>query len=210
MVARRSYRSVIRLKSSSPPTRSNGTKPSSSIDQDVHPKEPLLQPGELAGIARFDQLPHEIGGPGEQHASFLLRRLHTERNREVRFAGTNRAGEDQILGGGDPLAARERVDLCRADTVGGGEVKGIEGLHLREARLAEPLADHGLVPRCLLRGEHLMEIVFVRPVRIARLAGQGFKGARDARHFQRPRLRDDEIPGERGGAHATPPRSQPS
>jgi hypothetical protein len=79
------------------------------------------------------------------------------------------------------------VDLGRADAVGGGEVEGVEGLHLRESRLAEPLADQGLVPRRLLRGEHLMEVVFVRPVRIARLAGQGFKGARDAGQLQRPR-----------------------
>ena len=58
--------------------------------------------------------------------------------------------------------------------------------------------------------EDLVEIVLVRPVRIARLAGQGFKGARDAGQLQRARLRDDEIAGEGGGAHAAPPRSQPS
>lgn len=102
------------------------------------------------------------------------------------------------------------MDLRRADAVGGGEIEGIEGLDLREARFTEPLADHGLVPRRLLRTEHLMEVVLVGPVCIARLAGQGFKGARDPRHFQCARLRDDEIPGEGSGAHATPPRSQPS
>ena len=47
-----------------------------------------------------------------------------------------------------------------------------------------------------------MQIVLVRPMRIARLPGQGFKGARDAGQFQRARLRDDEIAGEGGGAHA--------
>jgi transposase len=97
-----------------------------------------------------------------------------------------------------------------ADALGRREVEGVEGLHFREARLAEPLADHGLVPRRLLRGEHLMEVVFVRPVRIARLAGERFKGARDAGQFQRPCLRDDEITREGGDAHATPPSSQPS
>ena len=135
-VARRSYRSVIRLKSSSPPTRSKGTKPELVDDEDVDAEEPLLQPRELAGIARFEQLPHQIGRPGEEHASFLLRRFHAERNREVRFAGADRTGEDQILGRGDPFAAREGVDLRRADAVGGGEIKGVERLHLREARLA--------------------------------------------------------------------------
>ena len=128
----------------------------------------------------------------------------------MRLAGADRAGEDEILGRGDPLAARQRVDLRRADALGRGEVKGVEGLDLRKARLAEPLADHRLVPRGLLGGEDLVEVVLVRPMRIARLTGQGFKRARDARQFQRPRLRDDEIAGEGGGAHAAPPRSQPS
>ncbi len=35
----------------------------------------------------------------------------------------------------------EGVDLRRVDAVGGGEIKGIECLHLREARLAQALAD---------------------------------------------------------------------
>ena len=66
------------------------------------------------------------------------------------------------------------------------------------------------MPRGLLRGEHLMEVILVWPMGVARLAGQGFKGARDARQFQRAGLRDDEITSQRGGAHAAPPRSQPS
>ena len=88
--------------------------------------------------------------------------------------------------------------------------KRVEGLHLGKARLAQPLADDGLVARGLLGGEHLVEIILVRPMRIARLTRQGFKGARDAGQFQRARLRDDEIAGEGGGAHAAPPRSQAS
>ena len=90
-------------------------------------------------------------------------------------------GEDQILGRGDPLAARERVDLRRADAVGGGEIKRVERLDLGEARLAQALADHRLVARRQLGAEHLLQIVFVRPVRVARLAGERLKGARDAR-----------------------------
>ena len=100
--------------------------------------------------------------------------------------------------------------LRRADPLDGGEIKRVERFHLGEARLAEPLADHRLVARGLLRGEHLVEVILVGPMRIARLTGQGFEGARHARQFQRPRLRDDEIAGETGGAHAAPPRSQPS
>ena len=51
---------------------------------------------------------------------------------------------------------RERVDLRCADAVGRGEVEGIEGLHLREARLAQALADDRLVPRRLLSTEDLV------------------------------------------------------
>ena len=102
------------------------------------------------------------------------------------------------------------MNLRRADAVGRREVKGVEGLHLGEARLAKPLTDHGLVPRGLLRREHLVQVILVWPVRVARLASEGFEGARHARQLQRPRLRDDEIAGEGGGAHATPPRSQAS
>lgn len=74
-----------------------GHKPELVDDQDVDPEESLLQPGELAGIARFDQLPDEIRRSGKEHASLLLRRLDPERNREVRFAGPDRASENQIL-----------------------------------------------------------------------------------------------------------------
>jgi len=102
------------------------------------------------------------------------------------------------------------MDLRGAHAIGGREVERVERLDLGEARLTEPLADYGLVARRLLGGQHLMEIVFVRPMRIARLASERFKGPRDAGQFQRPRLRDDEITAEGGGAHAAPPRSQPS
>ena len=86
----------------------------------------------------------------------------------------------------------------------------IEGLHLGKARLAQPLPDDGLVPRGLLGGEDLMEIILMGPVGIARLTCQRFKGARDPWQFQRPRLRDDQIAGEGRRAHAAPPKSQPS
>jgi hypothetical protein len=97
----------------------------------------------------------------------------------MRLAGADGAGEDQILGRGDPLAARERVDLGRVDAIGGGEVEGVERLHLRKPRLAEALANDRLVTRRLLGTEDLVEIVFMRPVGIPRLSGQAFKRPRD-------------------------------
>jgi len=59
-------------------------------------EEPLLPPGQLARTAGFDQLPHQSGGTGEEHPTSLLRRFHTEGDRKVRFAGPDRASEDQI------------------------------------------------------------------------------------------------------------------
>jgi hypothetical protein len=70
-------------------------------DQDVDAQEPLLQPGQLAGIAGFNQLTHEVGRPGEEHPSFLLRRFHAERDGEVRFSGPDRAEDQDVVGLGE-------------------------------------------------------------------------------------------------------------
>ena len=141
-------------------------------DEDVDAEQPLLQARELAGVAGFEELAHQVGRAGEEHAAFLFRRFDAERDGEMRLAGADRPREDQILGRRDPLAARERVDLRRVDAVGGGEVEGVERLHLGEARLAEALADDRLMPRRLLGTEDLVQIVLVRPMGIPRLPGQ--------------------------------------
>jgi hypothetical protein len=72
------------------------------------------------------------------------------------------------------------MDLGRADAVRGGEVEAVEGLHLWKARLAQALPDDRFMARGLLGGQDLVEIVLMRPMRIARLTCQGFEGARDA------------------------------
>ena len=51
-----------------------GHEPELVDDQDVDAQEPLLQPRELAGIAGFEELPHQIGRAREEDAAFLLRR----------------------------------------------------------------------------------------------------------------------------------------
>lgn len=43
-----------------------------------------MQPRQLTGIARFEELPHEIGRPGKEHATFVLGRFHTQRDRHAR------------------------------------------------------------------------------------------------------------------------------
>jgi hypothetical protein len=155
-------------------------------------------------------LPHEIRRAGKEDAAFLFRRFDAERDRQVRFAGPDRAGENQILRRRDPRATRERVDLRRADALGRGEVERVERLHFGEARLVEPLADHGFVPRRVLGTQDLVEIVFVGPVGIARLPGQALKRPCHARQLQRARVCDDEVPHDRGRAHAGTPKSQSS
>ena len=107
----------------------------------------------------------------------------------------------RFSGARDPLAARERMNLRRVDALGGREIERVQRLDFGKARLSEALADHRFVPGRLLGAEDLVEILLVRPVRVARLAGEAFKDARDARHLQRAGLGDDEIAGDDGRAH---------
>jgi hypothetical protein len=51
------------------------------------------------------------------------------------------------------------------------------------------------MPRGELRTEDLLQIIFVRPVRVTGLARHALKHTRDARQFQRARVREHEIPG---------------
>ena len=66
--------------------------------------------------------------------------------------------------------------MGRAHALRRGEIKRVEGLHLGEAGLVEPLADDGFMPRGVLSAENLVQIIFVRPMGIARLPGETFKG----------------------------------
>jgi len=109
-------------------------------DEHVDAEQPLLQARELPRVAGFEELTHQVGRAREEHAAFLFRRFHAERDGEMRLAGADRPREDQILGRRDPLPARQRMDLCRVDAVGGSEVEGVERLYLRESGVAEPLA----------------------------------------------------------------------
>jgi len=147
-------------------------------------------------------LSHQVGGAGEEHAAFLFGRFHAERDRQVRLAGPDRTGQDQILGRCDPFAPCERVDLHRGDAVCRRKIKGVECLHLGEACLPQALAHDGLMPRRFLGPEHFMQIVFVGPVAVAGLPRQTFKRAGDPRQLERPPVRGDEVADQRGGADA--------
>jgi hypothetical protein len=47
-------------------------------DQDLDATQPLLQPRQLAGIARLQELADQIGGAGKEHAAFLFRGFDAE------------------------------------------------------------------------------------------------------------------------------------
>ena len=179
-------------------------------DEHLDAEEPLLETRQLAGIARFHELPDEIGRARKEHAPLLLRRFDAERDGEMRLAGPDRTRQDQILWRRHPLPTREGVDVRRIDAVRGGKVEGVERFDLWEARLVETLADDGLMARGLLGAEDFVQIVFVGPMTVAGLPGEAFKGAGHAGQLQRPRVGDDEIPDDRGGAHAPTSRSQSS
>ena len=206
-VARRSYRSVSRLKSSSPPARYERHEPELIDDEDVDTQEPLLEPRQLARIACFEELAHKIRRASKQHAPLLFGRLDSERNREMGFAGADRPRQNQILRRGDPFAAGECVDLRGAHALSGLKIEGVERLDFGKPGLAEPLAHHRLMAGELLGLEDFVEIVLMRPVCIPGLAGETLKDARDTRQLQGPGVRDDQIAGD-GGAHAGTAASQ--
>src|SRR6202007_149734 len=52
---------------------------------------------------------HQIGGAGEEHPALLFGGLDAEGDRQMRLAGPDRAGEDQILPRGHPLPPRGRL-----------------------------------------------------------------------------------------------------
>jgi hypothetical protein len=126
------------------------------------------------------------------------------------FARADGPGQDQILWGRHPLAAGQGVDLRRVESFDRREVKRVERFDLGETCLAQPLADHRLVPRGQLRTERLVQVVLVRPVRVTGLARERFKDARDAGQFQRAGVRDDQVADDDRRRHAGTPVSQRS
>ena len=81
-VARRSYRSVIRLKRSSPPARAKGPNPSSSMmTTSTRSSRRCWQACELAGVPRFEELADQIGGARKEHTPFLFGRFDAKRDR---------------------------------------------------------------------------------------------------------------------------------
>ena len=110
-------------------------------DEHLDAAQPRLEPRELAGVARLEELAHEVGGAREEHPVRLFGRFDAEGNRQVGLPGPNGPGQDEILGRGDPLPAGQGVDL-RGIHVGlirfgghlpkGGYDVPTDGTHLQE------------------------------------------------------------------------------
>src|SRR5882724_4871800 len=163
-----------------------------------------LQAGELALVAGFEEGAHQIGRAPEADVAPLSGGLDAEGDSEVGLAGADRPREDEVLGVGDPAAAVG--DLCGVHALGGVEVEGVERLELGEARLAQALAHGRLGAGGDFDGEDLVQVLLVRPVLLAGLAGEALVGAEQARHLERARLALDDL-GDDDAAHREPPRS---
>ena len=168
-----------------------------------------MQATKLASVTRLEKHSHDVGGADEEHATAHASGLDAERDGEVRLSGANRARDDHVACTRDPFAAREVGELSGVDgAVGGDEVEAVERLHLREACLAQAMAHGGVAARDNLRRERVVQILFVAPVLLARLARESFEDAGEAGHLEHARLGDDQILGDGGAAHVSPrPRS---
>ena len=152
----------------------------------------MLEPRELAGIPRLEELAHEVRGPREEDAALLRRGFDAKRDRQMRLPGPE--GPARIrFSGAVTHSPRASVWICVVEALGRRKVKRVERLDLGEARLAQPLAGHRLMPRRPLGTEDLLQIVFVRPVGIARLARQTLEDAGGAGQLQRTGVRKHEV-----------------
>src|SRR5207247_1166555 len=113
-------------------------------DEKLDALEPALEARELAGIARFEQRAHEVGGPREEDVAALAARLDAERDGEVGLPRANRPDEEDVFRSPDPLPAGEFQELGAVEPLGGRDVEGVEGRELRGAA--------GTVMSCTLGG----------------------------------------------------------
>ena len=87
-----------------------------------------MEPREREFVTRLDQLAHEVGRAHEGDAVAAAGGLHAERDREVRLAGADRPGDDDVLGTLQVLAGRELGELRPLDAPQRVPVELLEGL----------------------------------------------------------------------------------
>ena len=129
-------------------------------DQQRDPQVTLMEPREGELVARLDQLAHEVGRADEgdppayagipRRAVAAARGLDAERDREVRLAGADRPGDHDDVGALDVLAGRELGELRPLDAPQRLPVELLEGLEVREPRLAQQARY-----RAVAAGQHL-------------------------------------------------------
>ena len=128
-----------------------------------------MQPREREFVARLDQLAHEVGRAHEGDAVAAAYGLHTERDREVRLAGADRPGDDDVLGALDVRAGRELGELRPLDAPQGLPVELLEGLEVREPSLAQQARYRAVAAGQHLDLEQLQQELLVIPAVVRRL-----------------------------------------
>ncbi len=141
-------------------------------DQQRDPQVALMQPGERELVARLDQLAHEVGRAHEGDAVATAGGLHAERDREVRLAGADRPGDHDVLGALDVRATRELGELRPLDALQRVPVELLEGLEVREPRLAQQARYRAVAAGQHLGLEQLHEELLVVPAVVRGLAHQ--------------------------------------
>ena len=106
-------------------------------EEETGPHAYLMEPREREFVARLHQLAYEVGGADEgdppayagipRRAVAAAGGLDAERDREVRLAGADRPGDDDVVGALDVLAGRELCELWPLDAPQRLPVELLEG-----------------------------------------------------------------------------------
>ena len=115
-----------------------------------------------------------------------------ERDREVRLAGADRPGDHDVLGALDILAGRELGELRARDALQGIPVELLEGLEVREPRLAQQTRYGAVAAGEHLALEQLQQELLVVPAVVGRLAYELGVVAAHRGHLQLPAVRLDD------------------
>ena len=158
-------------------------------DQQRHAQVALVQPGERELVARLDEVADEVGGADEGDAVTAAGGLDAERDREVRLAGADRSGDDDVLAALEVVAGGELSELRPLDALQRVPVELLEGLEVGEARLAQQPLDGAVAASQHLGLEQLHEELLVVPAVVGRPAHELRVGAAHRGHLQLPAVR---------------------
>ena len=135
--------------------------------------------------------------------------LDAERDREMRLAGADRSGDDDVLGALQVLAGCELGELRPLDALQRLPVELLEGLGVGESRLAQQARHRAVAAGQHLGLEQLQQELLVVPAVVRRLAHELGVVAPDRGQLQLPAVRLEHGRARRV-AHSTPPGSKRS